>query len=137
MEMPREFIASTAAVATHHPHGVLAGIEMLREGGNAVDAAVAAMIALSVVVPGAVALGGFGGSAVIYLARPRAGPDVGLSEAGPRVVAVDFDSHAPLGFREGLVDTAASHGGARSVTVLAGEGCRDERFRGSGSLPCR
>ena len=82
---------------------------MLREGGNAVDAAVAAMIALSVVVPGSVGLGGYGGSAVIYLARRR------------RTVAIDFDSRAPLGFREGLVtaDPESSYYGARSVTVPA------------------
>jgi len=56
--MPRQIIANTAAIATHHPHGASAGLEMLQMGGNAVDAAVAAMIALSVVVPGSVGLGG-------------------------------------------------------------------------------
>ncbi len=107
--MPNQLIANTAAVATHHPHGALAGIEMLREGGNAVDAAVAAMLALCVVYPGAVGLGGYGGSAVIYLARSR------------RVVAIDFDSRAPLGFRDGLVtaDAQSSYYGPRSVTVPA------------------
>jgi gamma-glutamyltranspeptidase/glutathione hydrolase len=107
--MPRQIIANTAAVATGHPHGASAGIEMLRDGGNAVDAAVAAMIALSVVIPGSVGLGGYGGSAVIYLARGR------------RTVAVDFDSRAPLGFREGLVtaDPQSSYYGPRSVTVPA------------------
>ena len=64
--MPRQLIANTAAVATGHPLGAAAGLEMLRDGGNAVDAAVAAMIALCVVIPGSVGLGGYGGSAVIY-----------------------------------------------------------------------
>jgi len=109
IEMPRQIIANKAAVATGHPHAAMAGIEMLREGGNAVDAAVAAMIALSVVLPGSVGLGGYGGSAVIYLARQR------------RMVAIDFDSRAPLGFREGLVtaDPQTSYYGPRSVTVPA------------------
>jgi gamma-glutamyltranspeptidase/glutathione hydrolase len=109
LEVPRQIIANTAAVATHHPLGAAAGIEMLRDGGNAVDAAVAAMISLSVVVPGAVGLGGYGGSAVIHLARPK------------RTIAVGFDSRAPLGFREGLVtgDPQSSLYGARSVTVPA------------------
>ena len=89
--MPRELFANKAAVATGHPLGAAAGLEMLRDGGNAIDAAVAAMLALCVVIPGSVGLGGYGGSAVIYFARSR------------RVVAVDFDSRAPLAFRDGLV----------------------------------
>jgi gamma-glutamyltranspeptidase/glutathione hydrolase len=107
--MPQQIIANTAAVATGHPYGAAAGMEVLREGGNAVDAAVAAMIALSVVIPGSVGLGGYGGSAVIYLAKRQ------------RVAAIDFDSRAPLGFREGLVtaDPQSNYYGARSVTVPA------------------
>jgi gamma-glutamyltranspeptidase / glutathione hydrolase len=82
---------------------------MLQQGGTAVDAAVAAMIALSVVIPGSVGLGGYGGSAVIYLARHRT------------TVAIDFDSRAPLCFQEGLVtaDPQTSYYGPRSVTVPA------------------
>jgi gamma-glutamyltranspeptidase/glutathione hydrolase len=120
IEMPREIIANTAAVATGHPHGALAGLEMLRDGGNAIDAAVAAMLALSVVIPGSVGLGGYGGSAVICLVRPRSAV-AGLSEASYRVVSVDFDSRAPLAFRDGLVtaDAQSSYYGARSVTVPA------------------
>jgi gamma-glutamyltranspeptidase/glutathione hydrolase len=107
--MPQQILANTAAVATHHPHGAAAGLEMLRDGGNAVDAAVAAMLALCVVVPGSVGLGGYGGSAVLYLARQR------------RVVAIDFDSRAPLKYRDGLVtaDAQSSYYGARAVTVPA------------------
>lgn len=113
--MPRQIIANMAAIATGHPQGAAAGIEMMREGGNAVDAAVAAMLALSVVIPGSVGLGGYGGSAVIHLASPR---PASLS-AVP--VAIDFDSRAPLGFREELVtaDPQTNYYGARSVTVPA------------------
>src|SRR5688572_19997083 len=107
--MPHQICANSAAVAAGHPLGAAAGFEVLQEGGNAVDAAVAATLALCVVIPGSVGLGGYGGSAVAYLARSR------------RLVAVDFDSRAPLGFREGLVtaDSASSYYGARSVTVPA------------------
>jgi len=41
---------------------------MLHEGGNTIDAAVAATLALCVVIPGSVGLGGYGGSAVMRVA---------------------------------------------------------------------
>jgi gamma-glutamyltranspeptidase/glutathione hydrolase len=105
--MPRQIIAHTAAVATGHPLGAAAGLEILQTGGNAVDAAVGAMLAMCVVVPGAVGLGGYGGSAVIHIARTG------------KTVAVDFDSRAPLGFREGMVtaEKDSNHYGGRSVSV--------------------
>src|SRR5687768_345114 len=110
--MPRQTIANTAAIATGHPLGANAGLEILREGGNAIDAAVAAMIALSVVIPGSVGLGGYGGCAVLRMSEATPKPVAGLSEAGRstiatsglrdtshNIVAVDFDSCAPLEFR--------------------------------------
>src|SRR3954465_5223824 len=99
----------TAAVATPHPPAAAAGRALLVRGGNAVDAAVGAMLACCVATPGAVGLGGYGGSLVAYLAK--------LGKA----VAVDFDSRAPLAYRPEL------YGGSRqryelghlSVTVPA------------------
>ncbi len=125
-------IASTAAIAAGHPLGAAAGAEILRDGGNAIDAAVAAMLALSVVIPGSVGLGGYGGSAVIYRAGSteqgagsqgtKADGRAPTADSRPsQIVAVDFDSRAPLSFREGqvTVDQASSYYGARAVTVPA------------------
>lgn len=63
---------------------------MLQGGGNAVDAAVTAMVTLGVVTPASVGLGGYGGCMVLYSAKDR------------RVIALDFDSRAPRDYRPEL-----------------------------------
>jgi gamma-glutamyltranspeptidase/glutathione hydrolase len=99
----------TAAVATPHPAAAEAARTILLLGGNAVDAAVAAMLASCVVVPGSVGIGGYGGSLIAYLA------------ARQKVVAIDFDSRAPLAFRPELFAGNRSEYelGYRSISVPA------------------
>ena len=101
---------NSAAVATHHPLAAGAARDILQAGGNAVDAAVAAMSVLCVVLPGAVGFGGYGGSMVLYAAKTG------------RCSAIDFDSRAPLAYRDDLFadDWAGkSNYGYLAVTVPA------------------
>jgi gamma-glutamyltranspeptidase / glutathione hydrolase len=101
-------IASHAAVATPHPEAACAAREVLEAGGNAVDAAVAAVLTLCVVIPGSVGIGGYGGSAVVYSAKTR------------RVSAIDFDSRAPLAYRDELfADPVTRNTGYLSTSVPA------------------
>ncbi len=72
------------AVVSSSPLAAEAGADILKRGGNAIDAAVGAMLAECVVQPHNVGLGGYGGAMVIYLARER------------RTTSINFDSVAPL-----------------------------------------
>src|SRR5687768_11473044 len=101
-------IASQFAVATPHPQAARAARDVLEQGGNATDAAVAAMLTLCVVIPGSVGIGGYGGSMVVY-PRDREVP-----------VAIDFDSRAPLAYRDELfADPATRNTGYLATSVPA------------------
>jgi gamma-glutamyltranspeptidase / glutathione hydrolase len=79
-----EVVAGNGMVATSHPLAVQAGIDILKAGGNAFDAAVAVAAVLNVVEPGSAGIGGDG----FMLA---------WSAAENRLVALDGSGRAPAG----------------------------------------
>lgn len=78
---PHTITGSAGAVATDHELASQAGAEILSQGGNAVDAAIAAALALGVVQPAGSGLGGGG----FLLIRKHDG----------QVAAIDFREVAP------------------------------------------
>jgi gamma-glutamyltranspeptidase/glutathione hydrolase len=95
-------------IATSQPLASAAGLQVLREGGNAVDAAVTAAAVLSVVEP---TMTGIGGDLFAIVFDPRAGKLEGLNASGRSGYAA---TPAEFGKR-GL--TAVPERGVLSITV--------------------
>ncbi len=77
---PRPIRSQNGMVASAHPLATQAGVEMLKQGGNAIDAAVATTLAISVVEPFSAGIGGGG-----FM----------LLKVGQEVESLDFRERAP------------------------------------------
>jgi gamma-glutamyltranspeptidase/glutathione hydrolase len=88
----RGYVAQKAMVVSAHPLASEVGVEILKKGGNAVDAAIAVQFALSVVHPAA---GNIGGGGFMIIRRDEGS-----------IFSLDFREKAPLkGYRDMYLDS--------------------------------
>ena len=132
--------ADSGMVVAAHPLAAEAGVVVLREGGNAIDAALAALFMLNVVEPHASGLGGEGfalvrtadGKAqmVIYRERAPRGLDTAFYQD-----PVDTAHARMLGGGSAVCVPGAAAGWANFTT--AGQPCRWTAWRGTRFGPHR
>lgn len=123
-------LAAPSAVASAHPLATRAGIQIMQQGGNAFDAAIAVTSVLAVVEPYSSGIGGGG----FYLLH---------QQAGNRQVMLDARERAPLKSHrdmylddEGKVDHDLSMNGASSAGI-PGIPAALEHLTSYGRLPLR
>ncbi len=118
-------------VAAAHPLATAAGLEMLRRGGNAVDAAVATAFALGVVEPNASGLGG-GGFILFYAAKTGKAEAIDYREKAPQRATADMYPLAPGGKSVLNKASAIGHRSCAVPGTLAGLSLALQRW---GTLP--
>ncbi|MBI3434640.1 MAG: gamma-glutamyltransferase [Proteobacteria bacterium] len=125
-----EVVSRHGMVATQEKRATQVGAEILRRGGNAVDAAVAVGFALAVTLPKAGNLGG-GGFMLVHLARSRRDIAIDYRETAPAAATRDMFLNAA-----GAADPDKSRASGLGVGVpgtVAGLVLAHARF-GSGRL---
>lgn len=114
MTWKQEVLASRGVVASNHPQASAAGLGVLAEGGNAVDAAVATLFALSVVEPMMVGPLGAG----FFVHRRPDGALRALDNYAVVPAAARADTYDPLpGSLENETTDGANAVGHRAVAV--------------------
>ncbi len=100
--VPQPTLAKHGMVVAQEPQAARIGLDVLRRGGNAVDAAVATGFAMAVTYPRAGNIGG-GGFMVIHLA------------VGRRDIAIDYRETAPAATTAGCVSRRQGRRRSREI----------------------
>ena len=99
-----EALGTRGMAATSHPSATLAALDVLRNGGNAVDAAIAAMALLGVIEPTQT---GIGGDCFALLMQRGEGKVIALNGSGWAPAAADIDFYEARGI--GAIATESAH----------------------------
>jgi gamma-glutamyltranspeptidase/glutathione hydrolase len=113
---PYNFVGRRGMVVAAHSLAAQAGLDMLKKGGNAIDASIATAFALNACEPFASGVGG-GGFMVIYLAQSNKVTIINFREKAPR------QAHPEMFMKEGktIEELRRTHGLAVAVPgALAG-----------------
>lgn len=124
----RDAVGTKSMVVTAHPLASEAGLDMLRKGGNAVDAAVAAAFALAVLEPNMSGLGGSGALTLWMASRQRADyldfyaatgadADYSLDSDAPELITPERGVAVP-GMVAGLLEALETYGTLDRSVVL-------------------
>ncbi|HSK18226.1 MAG TPA: gamma-glutamyltransferase [Longimicrobiales bacterium] len=115
-----------AAVVAGHPLAAAAGMDVLRRGGNAIDAAITMAAVLAVVRPH---MNGVGGDAFLLMHEGRSGRVRALNGSGRAPAAATPAAMRALGYSE-MPDT-----GVHAVTVPGAVRAWAEALRRHGTIP--
>ena len=116
-EPQRIAASSKGMVSTAHYSATAAGVQMLEQGGNAVDAAVAAALALGVCEPAA---SGLGGQTMLLVHHQASGATVAVdgSSRAPNRAVIDTFANLPADRRRGHLATTVPSSPATYAHVL-------------------
>ena len=96
--------ATSGGLMSGPPRGVQVGMQILRDGGNAIDAAVAGALTVGVTAPNFAGIGGYGGHLVIALKDRRLVTAIDFNSAAPRTARPDMFQRAATGEVRGYVN---------------------------------
>ena len=94
---PRRAVGRRGMLATAHPLASRAGLDVLADGGNAVDAAIAAAAVLGVVQP---MMSGLGGDSFILIRSGKTGEVRSINGSGPAPAAQSLEWAARAGLSQ-------------------------------------
>ncbi|HEY1291649.1 MAG TPA: gamma-glutamyltransferase, partial [Chloroflexota bacterium] len=114
----REAVSEHGMVTAMHPLAAEAGLEVLKMGGNAVDAAVATAFTIGVVEP---FMSGVGGVAAMVIHLATSGTDVVIdgSSAAPAAARPDMFELAPADSVAGMYGWRGTLGDAQNTGYRA------------------